>query len=111
MALVFTSECFTISNVYYYNCAITSDFYQRYLETFSTMFSLRLRQTIWNFYTTFDTELEKNIDASRTNFVDKLLSGAANFFSVDNILKSSIACARYIGKAHLIRRVAAECFV
>jgi hypothetical protein len=42
---------FTISNVYLRDCTIlTSDFYQRYLETFSTMFSLRLRQTIWNLY-------------------------------------------------------------
>jgi hypothetical protein len=76
-ALVFTSECllfrtFTITTVLLR--AIST---KRYLETFSTMFSLRLRLTIWNFYT-FDTELEKNIDASRTNFVDKLLSGAIN---------------------------------
>ena len=28
-----------------------------------------------------------------------------------NILKSPIACARHTGKAHLIRRVSAECFV
>jgi hypothetical protein len=75
-ALVFTSECllfgtFTIITVLLREIS-TSDI----LETFSTMFSLRLRQTIWNLYTTRYTELEKNIDASRTNFVDKLLSGA-----------------------------------
>ena len=46
-ALVFTSE------LLFRTFTITSDFYQRYLETFSTMFSLRLRQTIWNLYTTF----------------------------------------------------------
>jgi hypothetical protein len=47
-ALVFTSECLLFRTF-----TITSDFYRRYLETFSTMFSLRLRQTIWNLYTTF----------------------------------------------------------
>jgi hypothetical protein len=63
------------------------------------MFSLRLRLTIWNFYT-FDTELEKNIDASRTNFVDKLLSGAINNtsrslarnFGAEQLLEKDKAC-------------------
>ena len=83
-ALVLTSESlsvfYTISNVYLRNVTIfTSDFYQRYLETFSTMSSLRLRHTIWNLYNVCIRSLsEKNIDASRTNFVDKLLSGAIN---------------------------------
>jgi hypothetical protein len=84
-ALVY-SHClpvFIISNVYLRNFTIfTSDFYQRYLETFSTMFmqfaiaanDLESLHSLQRLY----TELEKNIDASRTNFVDKLLSGAIN---------------------------------
>jgi hypothetical protein len=42
------------------------------------MFSLRLRPTIWNFYT-FDTELEKNIDASRSG---KKISPIAKKYSL-----------------------------
>ena len=77
-ALVFTSECLLFRTF-----TITSDFYQRYLETFSTMFSLRrLRQTIWNLYQRLYTELEKNIDALRTNFVDKLLSKIICIFKI-----------------------------
>jgi hypothetical protein len=72
-ALVFTSECLLFRTF-----TITSDFYRRYLETFSTMFSCdcgkRFGISIQRLY----TELEKNIDASRTNLVDKLQSGAIN---------------------------------
>ena len=75
-ALVFTSECllfrtFTITTVLL-RAISTSDIWKHFRQC--SVCGKRFGISIQRLY----TELEKNIDASRTNCVDKLLSGAIN---------------------------------
>ena len=76
-ALVFTSGClilfrtFTITTVLL-RAISTSDIWKHFRQCSVCDCGKRFGISIQRVY----TELEKNIDASRTNFVDKLLSGA-----------------------------------
>ena len=78
-ALVFTSGClilfrtFTITTVLL-RAISTSDIWKHFRQCSVCDCGKRFGISIQRVY----TELEKNIDASRTNFVDKLLSGAIN---------------------------------
>ena len=68
-----TALVFTISNVYYLIRAIsTSDIWKHFRQCSVCDCGKRFGISIQRLH----TELEKNVDASRTNFVDKLLSGA-----------------------------------
>jgi hypothetical protein len=77
-ALVFTSECllfrtFTITTVLL-RAISTSDIWKHFRQCSVCDCGKRFGISTHRVY----TELEKNIDASQTNFVDKLLSGAIN---------------------------------
>jgi hypothetical protein len=72
-ALVFTSECYYFERLLL-RATSTSDIWKHFRQCSVYDCGKRFGISIQRLY----TELEKNIDASRTNFVDKLLSGAIN---------------------------------